>query len=264
MKRILGILMIFSIVLLGCSSTNSNEDYSEIYEVIEKATEKTNQHTSFAATMSMNMKLAAGWEEVPMNARIDFKANSNDPEDENQMEMSMNMYIDVDSEELSMNEDINMYFKDGVMYTEVAGQKIKSSSIQQTQETISQTEVKTFEKDAIESATMKKDGDSTVIDVVLEGDGLADLISDVMKMQQANSEIFSDVSFKVRSMSMTFVIDKDGYIQKVDYNMDFEMSVLGQKARYSGTIEMEYTSFEQQVIEFPDFSEYQEIETDSY
>lgn len=266
MKRLIGILTIFSIVILGCSSS-SNEDYAKIYEIVKKATEKTNASTSVAGALSMEMEMEVAGMEVPMNMDMDFRGNNpkaNDPSDFSQIEMEMKMTIDIDAEEFPVGESITMYFKDGAIYSEVAGQKIKASSEQQMEESFSQIQIKSYDESAIKSATMKEEDNMTIINVVLDGDSLDDIISEIMKLQMANSELISKDSFKVQSMDFTYIIDQDGYVREISYNMNFELSIMGEKASYKGSVKMEHTSFEQQVIEFPDFSEYKEIETGTY
>ena len=121
MKKILALLMAMAMLVsaAGCQSKGSGKEMSA-EEVYKSAMEKTNALQDTDMTMNMDMNMAVGGEELTISSDIALKAAGLTTE-EMQMNMSMGMEL------MGQAVDMNMYYKDGYFYTEMAGQKAKQA-----------------------------------------------------------------------------------------------------------------------------------------
>lgn len=263
MKKIVAVLLSVAMLFaLSSCAKNDGGDKAELSKNYAAATQKTAELTSMDADMDMKMNMEVGGEKMDMNMKMDIMVAS---EGENDGDMAMSMTMDAQGQKVEMG----MYYTDGYMYMNLLGQKMKAKVDMQTAEKQMGNQTSEYldlNPEDFLTLTMKKTGDDVVYS--FKGDpkklsALTDAMTKQIK-QQLESSGMSGLTVTVKDISGTTTVNKDGYVSKQDITIDCEMTVQGQTAKLSMTMDMVYNNPGQAVtVEFPDFEGYSEVDASS-
>ena len=256
MKKILALLMamVMLVSAAGCQSKGSGKEMSA-EEVYKSAMEKTNALQDTDMTMNMDMNMAVGGEELTISSDIALKAAGLTTE-EMQMNMSMGMEL------MGQAVDMNMYYKDGYFYTEMAGQKAKQAS--DVEAAVDQVEDSTamggIGAEAMKELEMEaKDNGEYEISFVADGSKLTDYVDSVMGQLSDVLGPDADANMTVGDVTGTALVNKDGYIAQESMTMVMTMTVEGQEITLTLNMDAVYNNPGQAVtVEFPDLSDFVE------
>jgi len=120
------------------------------------------------------------------------------------------------------------------------------------------------------SASVKQEDGLTVYTVQFDDDYLASLMQYVMDVMMSSPEFaeleelgMGGISMSISGYEVSYTVDGDGIVQSMACKMDMSMSVLGIDMGMSVNFTMDIDKYEGVVIEFPDFSDYEIIDTEA-
>lgn len=250
-RKIFGLLlavMLSAGALSGCSSSSNKDE--EAIKTLNDALEKTNEEASSAGAMSMSMNMESGGEEMSIEMAIDFIINNADDEEKMEADMgvTMNMY--------GTEYEGKMYMKDGKTYMDMYDSKTISSA--DSGESMSeQTGLTEIDEDSIESAQIETKDGKKVITIELSEKAVKELVMDQLSEDLSSSGLSED-NIAIKDYKIEYVVGDDGYIYEQDISFSLKLTVDDESATLDMKANVTYTSFGEQKIEFPDFSEYVE------
>lgn len=220
--------------------------------VLNRALAKTNKETSYAGSMSIFMSMPLGDETISMDMTSDFIFNNADDSTKIEAVTSVNSIMN--------NESYleTMYVKDGNVYRiDTYGEK--KMSVGSANEVISTKNTLTKISDnSIESGTLETRDGQKIISIELNEQGVRDEVMNELASTLSAIGV-DEESMVVEDYLIEYTLSNDNYIQMqfISYSLQFEID--GKMDTLEVRNVVKYTSFGEQVIEFPDFSEYQQI-----
>ena len=252
MKKFASLLLTFLMVFV-LASCGEKADPKATYQA---ALEKNAALTELDVQMDMDIESETNGISVPVTSSVGIKANLSDKENP-MFAMTMNMDMG------GISFDIPIYYKDGYMYMEVLGQKMKQQTDMAeamksfgTQDTQA---LSAFTDDMISSAAFAEGNENQII-LTLNSNALSSL-SEMMFSNSQEAVPMDDMTIK----TLTATIDiKDGYIVKQVVNLEGTVTTEGQESSVKCLVTSTINNPGQSVtIDFPDFSDFVEVEGDS-
>lgn len=247
----------------------------EAYNAYNEASLKLIEKKSYEADMTMDMKVSADTEDdymSNMNMQIDYdmKIANYDMNDLNSMEMQMKMVMkmmasgtDIDDE--TFGQEMEMFFKDGYMYTEMYGEKIKQEM--DYEEMLSGSGMVSVSNNELQLEAVK---DGTI---AVNKDGSKDLtltvdMDKLLETQGMTKEMLSqmgaDIDFGDTDVVISAGIDSNGMFNKQDMKMNMTVESMGESVTMEIDMKMNIKNVGNVKIEFPELEEYEEIEPYNY
>lgn len=232
-------------------------DRIEALKAYEQAMAKTQQLDQYQANMNMTMKISDGTQVIDSttNGSIKFALTG-----ENKDNVEMQMVMNVTSEGESVESTV--YMKDGYMYTDANGQKIKIAL--PLEEMLNMVAQNTANIAAMQEAVLK--------DIKVEQAGEETIVSVTMDMKQLNAmaqqllsqilpaEAMQSVTIAYTDVECVMTVNAEGYVTKQDMTFGASIEAQGQTIQADYVAEIEYINPGEAVeITFPDFTDYQEI-----
>lgn len=247
MKKIVIVLLSVAMLLAFASCAQpQTEDPQLAYET---AAQKTSALKDSDIVMTMDVTGTADGQEI--QAKVDATAKcANQGENP---EFAVNMKYQMQG----ITMEIPMYYKDGYVYTEMFGQKIKGKADADTLQM--DGSMQTFSKEFFKEI---KEGEATQDGVKYSFVGDPEKVGDLAdNLLGAMNKSMSGTSMeaKITKIDGSFTVNKEGYLSSQELNMEMASEKDGKTANY--TAKAVYTvnnPGEPVTIEFPDFSEYQE------
>ncbi|MDF9825690.1 hypothetical protein M2475_001647 [Breznakia sp. PF5-3] len=258
-KRImsLALAVICLVGMVGCSgSSGDGEKVSkkDMIKELETAMKKTNEADSNAGTMELEMKAEVDDESEEITMNYDFIFNNLGDMDklEGMMELDMTMS--------KTNQKATVYIKDGNVYMEMSGYKVKmdDSEFTELDSLQEQTNLALLVEEQIDSIKMKKDGDDKIVTIELKDDEIKELVMEQMEDTMGSSS-FDEENMDIKNYKIKYVINKDGYIKEQDITFKVTMEYLGEKGEVSMAANIKYDSFKNKDIDFPDFKDFKDM-----
>ena len=251
MKKIITVLLSVMTLFAFASCAQSQQQDPQL--AYETAAQKTAGLKDRDLTIAMDIAGTADGQDI--QATVDATAKCA-YQGENP-EMAINLKYQMQG----ITMEIPMYYKDGYMYTEMFGQKIKgeaeADSLQM--DGSMQTYTKEFFKE-IKEGEVTQDG----VKYAFVGDPekvgeLTDSLLGAMNESMAGS----GMEAKITKIDGSFTVNKDGYLSSQELNMEMASEIDGAAANYTAKVVFTVNNPGQPVtIEFPDFSDYQEANMD--
>lgn len=265
MKKIISIMMtlamVFALVFAFCACGKEKS----AYQIYTEAVNKNRELDSYELDFKMNISVEADGvsTEVPLSYSIKSSGvQSGSPVFSGEMEMTMS----------GVTLNVPMYSDGKYTYMELMGSKIKqpvedgNNDFQEMADTL----LSMFSEDKFEGVVAVKNDDGTKsIDLPLDNETFQEAYSDLVdSMLGSLGEETTDLnlSMNVSDAKVSVVINKDGYIEKVDLKCDLKltMSSEGESVDMNVNLDMsgEYKNIGSEVtVTAPsDLDEYEEVD----
>lgn len=265
MKKIISIMMtlamIFALVFAFCACGKEKS----AYQIYTEAVKKNQELDSYELDLKMNMSVEADGVsmEVPLSYSIKSSGvQSGSPVFSGEMEMTIS----------GITINVPVYSDGKYMYTELMGTKRKQpvedgdNDLQEMTDTV----LSMFSEDKFEGVVAVKNDDGTKsIDLPLDNETFQGAYSNLVDSMLGNlGEETADLnpSINVSDAKVSVVINKDGYIEKVDLKCDLKltMSAEGESVDMNVSLDMsgEYKNIGSEVtVTAPsDLDEYEEVD----
>lgn len=256
-KKLIMILAVLTMGIVGC--TSNTIEVKEAQKIIEKAVNKTNESKSIAGNISMEMTIDYSDKEVESETTertTKFKANKNE-EDPNAAQLWMQAEMAV----LDQKSKSTLHLKDNVVYYEIEGQKIKQTTNVSVEALMSEMKSQNFDSENMQSARKVSKNDNTLITVKLKTEVMKELVLSLLESQGQDTSMMSDDALDVRDVTLEYTIDKDGFVINEQMNYSFVLKSGDNTATVTMKSNIEFTSFKEQKIEYPDFSDFVEMQS---
>lgn len=215
-KKAIACLMCAGLMLVAFTGCDQNS-----VKTLIAAVEKTNALNSAQCSMDMKMKLEVEGQsmEIPMTATTSFAKK----DEKYTMAMDMQMQF------MGMDMSTKNYYSDGYMYTEMAGNKVKTALALEEAEaqsvsvmSLDETMVKSFETENTDAGTKYT--------LVLDDTKATDFLQELITKNAALSSGTPNAQYSFSNLQMHYVVDKQGYAseQWVAFDAEINMEVEGQ------------------------------------
>ena len=240
MKKILSTLFILTLLLSLVACQDEKLDAKEIYQ---KANAEMLKLDSYAVKAVANIDLSTGEEDssslsFPIDMEMVFTDLSSDPD----------FYLGMNIDAFGLNTSSKIYEVDGVVYTDVDGQKSYQEGADFKAEDYMMTD-DLFLEDIDLSAT--KDGENYHLELELDNDTLMEAMNGLYGDQ--GLEAFDIEGFDFHDITASMNITKDYYIDDVKINFGMSMLEIG---NITITCTIDYQDFNNASLPSFDRSEY--------
>ncbi len=255
---LLSVLLIFTMVT-ACGSDKGSESKQDgaaqnqqtltAEEIMGKCLEKAKNADSMDMTMTMKMDMEFGGETMSQNMGYDIQMNNATNEN---LEMAAIINTDMGTENMSQT----MYYKDGVYYMDMLGQKYKMA-MDPTEVMANMGGANTLtDMDIEDFATLEseEDGDGYSLKFVLNSTAISDMANNLM------GEFADGAELSVENISGVFHLNSDFMPDEITMDMKMSMNMEGMEVVVNANSLVVYESIGEHIdITFPDFSEYEEM-----
>jgi len=256
---VLAIVLMCSLVLAGCSQKEAYDLYMDMNEAMLGV-------TSSDVSADVNMKMTAAGESFDISMKMDIQQITRSETDID-MKMDITMGLGELGAMMGMEEIVmNMYFTDGNMYYDMMGQKMKiAMDLESAMEMMGVGDVGAmsidFDKESIAESSVKSVGDDKELSFVLRGEMLSNVIDQMVGSMMQNMGLGDDMQISFGDVSYTALIGKDSLPKTEHMVFSMNMDIMGESATADYDMFMTNHSFNSiDVIEFPDFSDYLEVD----
>ena len=212
-KRVLPVLLAGLMLLgfSGCQKANPTE-------ILQNAMSKTQSLESVEYNLEASLDTESGGMRIGFDVDINLKA-VNDKENP-AMAYTMSTAL--------MGQDINIdiIYKDGTLYSDSMGYKIKSTMdydefMEESSEIFELTEFNSEDIKDLVDLEMKMDGDNVIFFFTADEETAKSLLDSIMKAMDMQSDD-AQQEINLKSLSGEYTVNKDGYLigQKIDLSCE--------------------------------------------
>lgn len=235
---LLSVLVIFAASAMGCSQTDPKESY-------QNALQKISELKAVDMDMSMEMTMSAAGESLTFTMDSHMQIT----EEELLMESSLDLFG-----QGSM--DTNVYYKDGYLYVDTMGEKIKVASTLEDAMSMANTTTGPLEEDIIQNIQATKENGVTTLSFSVDGTKMTDYVESQMAVMQDMTDMGE---IAIGEVTGVMKINEEGYPTEVTMELPYTMTIEGETITVDMSIEMAYNNPGQPVtMNFPDFSAFVE------
>jgi hypothetical protein len=222
------------------TKTSAGAD-SDAYAIYRVAYEKYDAAKGMTMGMDMDMAIKIGEGGESVNVKTTGAAEINKPSAD-ALEMKVTQKMDSGADGI----DMTLYYKDGYMYTEAAGQKMKQkTSVEDAMKQANYTNL--FPEDAIKDKTVKEVQGGTELSFVVKGEAMQDMVAGELAQLGAAAE---NVAFG--DANIVCVISNDGDLSSQSVKMDFSIEIEGASMDASISVTLSGIAYGEVSIDFPD------------
>ncbi|MCI8332476.1 MAG: hypothetical protein HFE78_06595 [Clostridiales bacterium] len=248
----------FLLAILCClfafASCSEQADAYQLYLDMNKAMENT---TSMKATMDGNMQMSVSGESLELQLKSEITAIEYSEE---QTDAAMTMEISL-AQLGSVNTSI--YVKDGYVYQDVMGMKIKT---EMESEEISELTYAheagvslDFAKDAVIESSVKKVDGGKELAFRLDGQKVTDELETIT--EAITSQLGNNINITFGDVAYTLLVGKDSLPIREELTFSFDLTIEGERASASYTLTMTDIDYNVTQIDYPaDLDSYQLID----
>jgi hypothetical protein len=242
-------VLVLTVSLSACgggSDSSSGSDNSASYKAFAAAYEELNDSKQQSMNMDLQINMDIAGTESEMAIKGPVKVITGD---------SMQLESSLQTKMYGMDIEMNMWFKDGYMYIESMGQKMKQPMDEETALASSNASVTTFEEKYLKNTTKKSITGGTEYTFEVEGAALKALAGDTAGSSGIDLE--SD-SIKWGDATVKVVLDKAGKIVSQEIVLSFEMEESDQTSKVDMTMKISDIKTSGVTIDYPaDLDTYQ-------
>jgi len=260
MKKFTLILIVALLVACtACSPKPAPKPVENAYDLYTAMNTAMKNVTSMQAKADVKMNMQSEGENADMNMFMDIKQILRSETD---LEMALLMSIDMG--ELGGLMDAKIYYKDGYLYQEIMGMKVKMRmALEEAMAAVNMDAISSlnFEKDAISQSEVKNVDGGKELSFTLKGDALNDTLTEMVNAMIGSLDSDVDMKLTFGDVSYTLLLGSDNFPKKqhIVYSMDMEVD--GEKTSISYDMYMTDLSYNTiKAIEYPaDLDDYMEI-----
>lgn len=238
----------------GGSSDSGKSDFDTFMEVQKKMQDIKDMEFK----MDMDMDMALSESEKTSTAITGTCKEVIKSKDDVQMEMKYTMNIP----ELEQKMDGTVYFKDGIVYTDIMGQKIKTDSTSElasTVQTVDTSEMLNITKEMVSDLQVKTEGSDTIYSFKIDPTKALDYFKNNASGYEDIAALGDNITFD--RMNVVVTTDDKQMVKNIDLDCAMAAKVEGDESmNVAYKIAVEFVSINTDLkIDFPDFSDYQEV-----
>ncbi len=245
--------------MAGCGSKQENygkENKSKAFNFYKNALAQTNSENAFKANIYVSNDYKYTDEKDDDNdyeheSELDFNLKENNINDTDKLEFKVDGSMSVDGQKINLV----TYMKDKVTYNTYSGYKYKQSYDSDKDQTNLVFKQSSLKKSQIRKAYYSESNGVTIVTFLLSLDTGKTYLSDSLDSDQlklVDLDNFDD-------LRMTIKIGKDGYLKEMKTEIDFKLKSEKTIIASNILLKIDYRNFETQKIDWPDFSQYQEL-----
>lgn len=247
------------------SETNKSTTSTDNIELYKNAVEKTKDLDSLDTIMDMEMLMVIGEEKISTSTLSNIQIINKD--DSDKMEYAVSLV----SQSLGQTYEMNTYYRDGYLYSNVLGDNVKAKiSFDEAKDLIQESDIMDY--NLLKDISVEEDGDNTIFSFTCDEKDMNDYLHSASI--DSLSGVVDNVNYSFDKMEGTVTIDKNGYVKSqyltFDMSMNYELnetaeSVVQQDTNLQMTLSVNviYNNPGEDVsIEFPgDLDTYNEVDT---
>lgn len=252
-----------SLLAIGCSlltfiSCSEEKDAFQLYSEMNQALE---QVSSIQGSMDIDMKLTASKETLDLAMDMDITAVKRSETD-----ADLAMKIESDMAQLG-SFTMQAYTKDGYMYLDMLGMKIKSPYDPSADSDESQLPmadsynraVIDFTTEAVKESAIAKTDKGRELTFTLDGSKLTDALSGLVG--NITESLGEGSNFSYNDVKYTVVVDQDNLPVSQNMTFSFDMEIEGERASADCDINSDFAYNKVENIEYPDdLDTYEELD----
>ena len=273
-KRV--VLLLLAVVtacfMAGCGGQSGGKtvDPAEAYALYEEITANMESVTSMKVKADADIKAETDDGNMEMHMIVDMAATGlSETGADMEMEMRTTMELKGDAAESIASAlggatiEMASYYIDGYYYMDMMGLKGKMSMpveqmIEQmnTQNNASLVEI---EKEMMKNVSITEENGKTILDITLDGESMSSYIDQIFASNSMGGMASSE-GMTMGDMTLKTVIGDNKMTESQTIIVDMSMDTDGQVTKMSCVMTSTYSDLNGDfTIEFPDFSEYQEV-----
>lgn len=232
------------------------ENDPEAVAAYQAALEKNSQLNSYDVDAAYTISMIAEGASIDMGMDLNLKTRETS---DKKLEFLASGSMDFLGSEMPLT----MFYKDGYMYTEMMGMKIKQpmSEMEAIEEANSSIDNVDMDLSMMRGMKMRTEGENTIIAFNIDTAAMNELLG---VNEDAYRQLGMDVSTRVNDYSGEVFINKDGYYDHMNAYMDMEITMAADgestTVQYKMNISMAYKNPGQPVnFDFPSTEGYEEI-----
>jgi hypothetical protein len=241
------------LTLSGCGAPGGDIDAD--YQLYEAASAAMNEAVSIEMDMNTTMNMKSGEEGSDFGFKMEGNIKTIKKSD-TEFEMEMRQTTDM----LGASSETVTYFKDGYMYIEMDGERIKMELPMEDALAQANNSAMVFDQSAIQKSSSKDTDGGKEIVFTVSGDALKDYIEQGTAGALAGLNEGVDINYG--DSIITAVIDKDINMVSLSLSMSFDIAAVeeGESVTTEITIDMFNISTDNITIDFPaDLDSYEAI-----
>ena len=213
-KRVLPVLLAGLMLLgfSGCQKANPTE-------ILQNAMSKTQSLESVEYTVEASADMESGGMRIGFDVDMNLKA-VNDKE-------NPAMAYTVSTAFMGQDLNIDIIYKDGTLYSDSMGYKIKTTMdydefMAESSQIFELTEFNSEDIKDLVDLEMKMDGDNVIFFFTADEETAKSLLDSIMKAMDMQSDDGAQQEINLKSLSGEYTVNKDGYLigQKIDLSCE--------------------------------------------
>ena len=248
MKKLSAVLLAMLLVLsMAACDSAPKQDAFDIYEqVIAKNAEITSLEATMTAAINM---VSASDPENPMDLTMEGSVQQ-----VIRTETDFDLAVEATLGMMGQSVGMKMYFKDGYMYQDMMGMKMKTAApIEEMMEQMSMLDVNNFKfsrEDVKEMSTAKVE-DGTEIKLTFDGERMNTLITELLD-EAGMADLLGSTSMTISDIQYTMVVDADMNAKVMHIVFDATVAAEGEVVTMSADITLEISAMNTlEAVEFP-------------
>lgn len=253
MKKILTLTLTLAMIISMAACSKDKKEL-EAYDYYLQVSEKMNSAKSLEMNLDAKVKIEVEGETIDMLMSGTTKQVMNSETD---MEMEMDLEINMMGQAMSTKS----YFKDGYMYMDSFGMKIKTPM--DMEEAAAQANIMEdvkFAKEAVKDSKVEKTDDAVNVTFTIDGKVMQDMVETMMQ-SMLGSLGGEEAKIEIGDMTISYVISGDGVPKNMKIIYPMSLEVEGETMKMDYDMDMEIVSVDSiEKIDFPaDLDSYQEV-----
>jgi len=238
------ILLLTVAVLCLAMAACGNKDAAQAFEIYSQMEETVANASSLEMVIDGAMVMSSGSESIDVAVGVNMKQVIRSETDVD-LEMTMDMAY------TGMSLTSVIYYKDGYMYQDIMGQKLKTvADVEEVMDQSYSSGLKITEALIKTSKVEKVDGGNKVT-FTLKEEAANDMLGEIVDSMLQGMDM-TGVTTKMGDVQCTALVDEEGYPKTYNILFDFSMEQGGETVKFDYDMTTEYVSFDSiDAIEFP-------------
>lgn len=235
----LSLALVTLVVFTACGGGKGKVDEAAAGK-FDEAVSKTMALTSVDLSLDAEIMVKQGSQDVTMTMGAIRQANFKDTKKPEER-------VSLTVEGGGQNQKIDMYFKDGMLYMAMSGQKFKAK-VDYTkvagimEEGTNNVGGFDFKSDTMQSLSVKEDGDNSVYEFAIDPKSDKAIAEVKESMLASLNEQFAGSELEVTDFKGTVTVNKDGYMTEQVMTLVMKVKVQGQSADMNMSMNVKFNN----------------------
>ena len=248
-KKMLGMLLVITMLLTACTSNPTEETTEDVFAYYQIANELIEGLRTVEMRNELNIDIRIGEDEFSMPMINLVSANTIS---ETEIEYAAAMIMPLDGGNSDADLVTETYYKDGYMYMNMYGDKIKAAvPVEDIANEVLVSAALAFEREAIKSQSMVDSGDGKEITMTLDSDMMAETLAGITESLRGQIDMFGLMEFTYSDINLSLVTDGDGRMKTFSFEFDMSFVMDGEDGRATFRTVNEILATENVTVDFP-------------